>query len=213
MKPDMNFFRAFVFLLVTFAAQCKAGGLDVAESFLSQIERFSAISANFTQRIIDHEGTVLQETSGELLIERPQNIRWLTNPPFEQLVVGNSEYLWVFDPDLEQATRYPGEKVLEGPLSLLMQSAESLAEKNDVSLFVQGKSEFYSLKPIESIGASNFNELEFVFNDGTLGEIKMTDKLDQVSAITFSEVLLDPELKSEIFQFSAPEGADLIINE
>jgi outer membrane lipoprotein carrier protein len=209
----MNTMRIALLLFFLGPVWSVAGGLNEAQSFLNQIQKFSALSADFVQTINDNEGTLLQETKGTLLIQRPQNIHWQTLPPYEQIVVGNDTYLWVYDPDLEQATRYSGQKVLEGPLSILMQSAESLAEQNDVSLFVQGKKEFYSLQPIDAKTESNFNELEFVFEKGKLSQIKIRDKLDQVSAITFNKVKLDPKIQKDRFEFSAPANVDLVIND
>jgi len=82
-----------------------------AQNLVNRLSLMSNLSGKFEQKITDESNEELQKTQGKFVLKRPGNLWWNTAPPFEQLVVSNGEKLWVYDPDLEQVTIYPKEKV------------------------------------------------------------------------------------------------------
>jgi len=48
---------------------------------------------------------------------------------------------------------------------------------------------------------------------GQLVQIHLLDKLNQVVVFEFSNITRNPALKPELFQFSPPEGADVVRDE
>ena len=79
-----------------------AWGIEELQKFVS----FSATGqATFIQRVYDNAGVLVQESSGDIKFSRPGKFKWHYLEPYEQLLVGDGEFLWVYDKDLQQVTQ------------------------------------------------------------------------------------------------------------
>ncbi len=191
---------------------------ETAQALFNELTKIQALQARFDQTISDHEAFVLQESSGRLLLQRPSKLYWQTEPPYEQLIVSNGQKLWVYDPDLEQVTVYDDSKLLQGPVAILTGSAEELNRKYSVDKQVGENAKQYSyvLTP-KALDRDNetkqsFEQLVFEFSGGTLSTIKMQDKLHQTTVIALDSVVLNDALDPQVFEFSVPEGTDIVEN-
>lgn len=192
----------------------------------------TAFSANFSQQVNDEDGSTIDSSSGEIHVQQPSNIRWLATEPFEQLILGNGEYLWQYDADLEQATRY---QYIRGqhdiPSLLLSGSVASIEADYDVAFIAQqqlaavpslgdtkiSKSsaaaedlQGFSLTPKSA--SSLFDQLFIYFNAGKISGLRFIDSFQQDTHIRFSELQLNPKLDPAQFEFLAPAGIDVIID-
>src|SRR5690606_21369700 len=69
-----------------------------------RLEKVDTLEGQFTQTVRDKQGQVIQSGEGEVSIKRPGFFYWENKDPFAQIIVGNPQKLWVYDPDLEQVT-------------------------------------------------------------------------------------------------------------
>src|SRR5436190_18963850 len=83
------------------SASVYAGSLDQLKSFLTGAK---TLKANFEQTVTDRNGKVIQQSSGSMQFSRPGKFRWQYTKPYKQLVVGDGEKLWLYDPELNQVT-------------------------------------------------------------------------------------------------------------
>ena len=81
---------------------------------------------------MDKNGKTQQSATGKLVFSRPGKFRWEYQKPYEQLIVGDGNKLWVYDKELAQVTV----KKLEGALG--SSPAALLAGSNDIG-------EYYNL--------------------------------------------------------------------
>jgi len=86
-----------------------AGSIEKLKAFVAQTQSARAV---FSQQVMDKDGKTVQSGSGRVAFQRPGKFRWEYLKPYEQLIVGDGEKLWVFDKDLSQVTV----KKLEGAL-------------------------------------------------------------------------------------------------
>src|SRR5690606_14912734 len=94
-----------------------AGGVDRLEAFIAGAK---TAEADFTQTVADKSGRVTQQASGRMAFARPGKFRWDYRTPYEQVIVGDGEKLWLYDVDLEQVTVKPLGDVIAGtPAALL----------------------------------------------------------------------------------------------
>ncbi len=207
----LRFFAIAVLGVVSFPLY--AGGSDASAELYLEMEKISSLSASFQQVVKDHEGYVVQEVGGILKLSRPNKVYWETFAPYEQLVVGNESRLWIYDPDLEQVTIQPIGDTLEGPLALLSNSLEELQAKYDVERAPSDSETRFVLVPRDVDESGSFSDLVFGFNQGELSSIVITDKLRQTTKIVLSDVSLNENLPSSTFEFVAPEGVDVVVNE
>lgn len=184
-----------------------------AEELVAVLSDIKTVQAKYSQEIIDHEGLVLQKTQGEFVLARPGKMYWKTAPPYEQLIVGNGEKIWVYDPDLEQVEIHSAGDQMQTPMSLLTSSADTLVKNYAITEQKSETEERFSLAPIDANGAKSqgaFAELQFVFEKGLLTEISLFDKLRQETKIRLSGVVHNETVAEEMFDFVAPEGVDIV---
>jgi len=192
----------------------------------ARLKSVKTFSANFEQNLFNRDGKLLQKTEGRTSLKQPGLFHWETQPPFEQVVIANNESLWVYDPDLEQVTVTPKEKmnsspahILTGDFSLLqgqyfveqLKAVEPRDSATKTTTNAQTKeTESYQMTSLKS-GDTGFQKLSFSFDtSGALVLLELIDKLDQITRISFSDIEINQPMDSEIFNFVPPEGVDLI---
>src|SRR4051812_41859002 len=76
-----------------------ASGLDQLHAFLTGTQ---GAQGAFKQVVVNKDGRTTQTTSGTFAFQRPGKFRWTYEKPFDQLIVGDGEKVWVYDRDLNQ---------------------------------------------------------------------------------------------------------------
>lgn len=178
-----------------------------------KLGHFHSMVARFQQKVYDDYGNTLSYTTGSVSIERPGKFRWYTKSPTEQLILSDGRKLWVYDIDLEQATiqRYePSSESL--PALLLTGNTKDLQDKFSVTVTGPEQRERFSLAPIASENDSLFQRVELFFNNKKISRMLFEDNLGQQTDLVFSNVRINPTIKSSQFQFKAPQGVDVIDN-
>jgi len=208
MKRFLNGFIGLLFICST--AHVVASAEEDLSKRLKAIETFSAA---FTQIISDPSGEEIQSTSGLVQLKTPGLFYWQVNPPYEQLVVANQQFLWVYDADLEQVTISDRQKLDNSPAQILSGDFSSLGDQYSVTEKKQKGGNLYRLKALVD-NNQTFTELLFEFNkQSLLTGMKLTDRLGQVTSVLFSEIKLNAGIADTVFEFGTPEGVDIIVNE
>lgn len=216
MKSAISVITLSVLLLLG-APVSYAGGEDASVSLYALISDIHSLSSEFEQRISDRDNILLQESSGKFSLQRPSLIYWKTLPPYEQEIIGDGSTLWVYDADLEQVTQYPNGELLKGPMALFSNSLEDVRERFHVSLQAientEGLVERYILVPKSSDIDEGFAEIVFEFRGTELGAIEIKDRLQQRTTLSLKNLESNPSMPESTFQFTPPEGVDVLINE
>ena len=202
----MRFFSAIA-LLCVLASNALAD--DIAKlDLIERLEAYQTITANFEQRTYRDNNLAVEQSTGRLQIEKPMKFSWIVSKPFEQQVISDGDTLWVYDPDLEQATYQPiASSVEQSPAMILAQPRRALAEKYDVRLATSDDLNVYRLTPRDP--ESVFEELTLLFEKDVIQELRIKDSLGQETVVTLSDVQYDPPIDPEIFNFTPPPGTDL----
>lgn len=164
-----------------------------------------SMSANFTQTT---QGGKNSKFSGTMAVQRPNQFRWETKSPSEQLVVANGNTLWVYDKDLAQATRQAtSNQVGETPALLLSGSPKQIADSFSIDQPNKDKN-YYVLKPKSN--NANFKNLSISFNGGRPVMMVLNDNLGQTTTIEFSNIKMNSTIAPSQFRFTPPAGVDVI---
>ena len=87
------------------------------DKFLTEVDSFEG---HFKQTVLDEDGEVIQDSAGDVALDKPGRFRWQYTQPYPQLILADGEYLWIFDEELLQATAKPIEEALgNAPIMLL----------------------------------------------------------------------------------------------
>lgn len=207
----MNKLISFVvgFGLVLTAGLANAD-LAASKDLSERLSGMQAFQAEFVQTVMDGQGNMLQSTSGEMAVQRPGLFYWQAHPPLEQLVVSDGEQMWSYDLDLEQVTvQAMDQRLTQTPALLLSGEIDDLSESYEVSSFnISDQVKQFHLTP--KTPDSLFETLRLTFAEGILVQMHLLDSLGQRSSLEFSNVKVNPSLSKSLFQFTPPEGVDVI---
>ena len=174
--------------------------------------KVSSMQANFTQYTLDPQGKPLQTLTGLMSVKRPGFFRWDTQQPFTQLIIANGQVVWVYDPELQQATRQQLDKQVGNTPALLLSGDTSkisatftIADDKTAPKNVKA----FLLKPKDKDAL--FDVMRLAFNKGSqLTSMQMKDSLGQKTDISFSGIRVNGKIADTLFQFTPPKGVDVI---
>ena len=205
----MRLIRMLLVTALTFSAiPAHADSKDVAR--LTQLlEKSQTLTARFSQLTLDGGGTQLQETAGEMALQRPGLFNWHTDAPQEQLMVSDGKKVSLWDPDLEQVTiKKLDQRLTQTPALLLSGDVSKISESFDISSKEAGGVVDFVLKP--KTKDTLFDSLRLSFRNGVINDMQLIDSVGQRTNILFTEVKANESIAASKFQFQIPKGADVI---
>lgn len=195
-------------LLLPLAAQ--AGGVDKLHQFLDSTRSFRA---EFLQTVVAKNGRKPQLSAGLMLFSRPGKFRWQVEKPYPQLMVGDGEKFWIYDPELKQVTvKKMGKALGATPAALLAGEpgkGNSTLEKN---FSLKDGGEHDSLDWVEATpksADSGFEKVRLGFQGDVLKAMELQDAFGQTTTLVFQRVERNPALAPGLFHFTPPPGADV----
>ena len=190
-----------------FAGAASAGARDDLATFTKDLE---GLQAPFTQQVFDPNGKLKETSSGSVALSAPRLFRWEYRKPYEQLIVADGSNVWVYDPDLQQATRRAQGTAEQGsPLAALIDPAKL---DRDYVVTEAGDADglhWLALKPRATDGAG-FASARLGFGKGGLEVMQFVDALGQESVIDFGAWKRNPAFPAATFRFAPPKGVDVI---
>lgn len=180
-----------------------------AAALSARLDGLEHFAATFIQAIAGNRGQVLEQSTGYVLLDRP-NFKWVVDAPYPQVIVTEGDKLKVYDPDLEQLTIRPlADALTDTPISLLTRSEVNLGD------------EFHIVRlPLEEEGVDTyivsprgedtlFAEIRLSFSAAGLASLGIYDHLGQYTEIRFQA---DPDrvIQSADFVLEVPPGTDVI---
>ncbi len=192
---------------MAFGSAVQAGGLQQLKQFYQNTQ---AMTANFHQVVSDRQGRKVQEVEGKMLIQRPNRFRWDYQKPFEQEIVSDGEYVYLYDVELEQVTVNPVSKTLNSSPAALLSGNNALEQNFTLADLDKGDAlAWVQVNPKQN--DTGFNQIELAFSfSGELTQMLLVDSFGQQTAITFSNQNNNPKIPADNFIFKAPEGVDVL---
>lgn len=205
--------RLLLALALMLPALASAAAAKTAlQDFVGAVDR---LSADFEQVQKDEQGKVLQTSTGKLWIARAAasgetgRFRWSYETPYPQLMVCDGTTLWMYDPDLAQATRRPAGQTLQGtPAQLLTDSAALEKHFNVEPAGTEGKATRLKLVPRNP--DSDFTSIELWLAGGVPQRMRFHDPLGGSSDVRFSNIRTDVSVDPALFRFAPPKGTEVI---
>lgn len=198
---------AWLALLLGISLGATAAGTQARlEAFLERVE---TLRANFSQRLFDEEGRLIESSAGRFYLARPDRFRWNYHEPYVQEIVADGSRVWMYDSELEQVTvRGLGDTLGSSPARLLSSEAP-IGEAFEIrELGSQDGLHWLELRPRDA--ESTFVALRIGFDNGTLRRMELQDNFGQNTQLTFEAVEENPALPPETFHFTPPPGVDVI---
>ena len=200
-------FSAFVlFLGGLLAFPVHAGPIEKMREFIQQTRSARAV---FTQTVADSSGQISQKASGTVQFQRPGKFRWTYSKPYEQLIVGDGETLWIYDKDLNQVTQRKLDKALGSSPAALLAGADDIEKYFSLNAIgKKGKLDWLEVRPYDE--DSLFDKVRMGFNKNTLEVMELFDHFGQKTTIRLSRLERNPVAPADTYTFTIPDGADVV---
>lgn len=183
-----------------------AGPIEKLRAF---IEQTRSARATFNQIVTDSGGQVAQKANGTVQFERPGKFRWAYEKPYEQLIVGDGSKLWIYDKDLNQVTQRKLDKALgSSPAALLAGSDDVDRYFSLNALGVRKQLDWLEVRPLDE--ESLFEKVLMGFRGNMLEIMELHDHFGQKTTIRLQKMQRNPKSSPELYQFTVPEGADVV---
>ncbi|MDD1968387.1 outer membrane lipoprotein chaperone LolA [Pseudomonas sp. NPDC090203] len=194
--------------LAVSAIPAHADSKDVAR--LTQLlENSKTLSGRFSQISLDGSGTQMQQTEGDMTLQRPGLFYWHTDAPQEQTMVSDGKKVTLWDPDLEQATiKTLDQRLTQTPALLLSGDVSKISESFDISAKEAGGVIDFTLKPKSK--DTLFDNMRLSFRNGVINDMQLIDSVGQRTNILFTGIKANEPVPASKFQFQIPKGADVI---
>lgn len=173
------------------------------------------LSANFVQLNHVEALDTSKQSSGRILVRRPDKIRWETQKPDSSLLVSDGQTFWSYTPPFAEGEN--GQVIIQQATQVQSKLANALLAGS-----------FSSVKGMK-IEKTSENDFILIPKKGTAGSvskvrlhINQADKLiDKVvlehrggnrTEITLSDIQLGAAAEESLFNFQIPKGTDVIKN-
>ena len=187
------------------ALPAHADTVDTLKDFVRDVKTGHA---GFTQTVTSVDGKKKKTTSGTFDFARPNRFRFVYAKPFEQTIVADGQWVWIYDADLNQVSkRKLGQALGATPAALL--AGGSL--ENDFTLAPLPRRDgldWAEAKPKASDGA--FQSVRVGFAGKALAALEIVDSFGQKSVLRFDAFAANGTPPAEAFHFTPPAGADVI---
>jgi outer membrane lipoprotein carrier protein len=199
--------RLIALLVLSFASlAAQAAATQDLQRFFSQVQRYSA---RFDQVTLDEAMNPIQESSGNLWIERPGKFRWNYTVPYEQHIVGDGKQVWVYDVELKQAAVRRMEGALGATPAILLSGRGALEGIFNIKdLGHQGALDWVQMTPKKNDGG--FENIRIGFEKGKIRTLEMVDGFGQTTRVTLRDAKENTQISADKFSFKPPAGVDVI---
>jgi outer membrane lipoprotein carrier protein len=182
---------------------------DAIERFREYLRDTHSGRTRFEQKVFDRSQRLVQASSGSFAFQRPGRFRWEIRAPYEQLIVGDGERVWIYDPDLNQVTvRSLGRALGSTPAALL---AGATDVERAFELSDAGKAdglEWLDAKPRDK--DSGFERIRMGLGAQGVEAMELLDHFGQTTRLRFLHFVSNPTFDPSTFRFAPPKGADVL---
>ena len=207
-RAGMNFATSALTaaLLLAISTAANAGARDQLDAFSKGLK---GLDGQFSQQVFDPRGKQKEASTGRVAVSAPRLFRWEYVKPYPQLIVADGKTVWVYDPDLQQASKRPqGVEEASSPLAILLDPAKL---DRDFTVKEAGASngiEWLQLTPKQADAA--FKTAKLGFGKAGLAEMEYVDALGQRTKISFSGWKRNPAFAKGTFTYVPAKGVDVI---
>jgi len=174
------------------------------------IQETRTVQANFSQALADKNSRITQRSSGIMQFERPDKFRWIYKEPYEQSIIGDGKQVWFYDHDLEQVTIREFNIAIGSSPAALLAGNNAIEENFELNnLGIQEEIDWLEAIPKNTDSTFEFIQMGFSLQ-GELKFMALRDNFGQTTYLSFTELDKNPAFPVNLFQFSPPEGVDVI---
>lgn len=194
------------------------GGAVQAQSvnrIVSEVEqrynRLSALKMDFVQSM-EYAGRKRNAETGTLYLLRPGKMRWDYSDPTGKLAISDGKVFRIYNPNTHQVRQMALEAMsdLRAPLSFLLGRMRLRRMFRNLRLEEDGAQR--TLVGEGRSGQDVYSRVEFTLgaDDSRITGIRIVGRDESVNSYAFSNEESNPRLSAALFEFQAPQGAEVV---
>ena len=174
----------------------------------SYIDGLQSFSANFVQEREEDHFFRVERAKGTFDLVRPGKMRWDYHEPDEQHIVVDGRHLWVYDIELQQVSVRPVSDIQgDIPLAWLLFDEPIEQSYKIIDVGQRDGLTWYNLQPKD---ATFFQSIEIGLKGDEMREVWMYQSTDNVTKVKFNQVRINQPISPRAFNFTPPQGTDLV---
>src|SRR5437660_11589353 len=191
-------------------AFCATAGAASIERYKAFLDGTQSARAQFEQKVYDRSGKLVQQSHGSFVFQRPGRFRWVYEKPADQVIVGDGQRVWIYDPQLNQVTVRKLATALGSTPAALLAGASGIEQAFALSDAGEKDGlEWMEARPRER--EAGFERVRLGFGkDSSLQAMELTDHFGQTTHLRFSHLVRNPQVNPSEFRFDPPKGADVL---
>lgn len=182
---------------------------DVSKRILiDKLKQLDFFSANFSQQVLSDTGELIEESTGNIAISKPNLANWQVVTPDELSIISDGDSVWFYNPWIEQVSVYSlSSAIARTPILLLTSNDETLWQQYSVEQKnSQAQQDTFIISAIDT--NSQIKNLTLVFNakqqGGQLTRFSFLDATGQLSHIKLSAFNDKKAPQQSLFTFVIP---------
>ena len=188
------------------SSAANAGARDDLNAFTKGLK---GLDGQFSQQVFDARGKQKERASGRVAVSAPRLFRWEYTKPYPQLIVADGKTVWVYEPDLQQASkRAQGVEEANSPLAILLDPSKLDRDFVVKEAGTRDGLEWLQLTPKQA--EAGFKTAKLGFGKGGLAQMEYVDALGQRTRIAFTGWKRNPAFAKGTFVYVPAKGVDVI---
>ncbi|ALV06463.1 outer membrane lipoprotein chaperone LolA [Roseateles depolymerans] len=192
-------------VLLAATGLARADGVASLQQFVTEVK---SGRATFNQTVTAPDGKRKKATTGTFEFQRPNQFRFSYDKPAEQLIIGDGKKVWVYDPDLAQASVRNMDQALGATPVALLAGGDLSKDFILKSQPAEQGVEWALATPKRS--DSGLQSLRLGFRGRELVALEIVDAFGQRSVMQFNSVQVNAKVAPERFRFDPPAGTDVM---
>ena len=193
-------------LFAAVALSCASAFATATDELRDFVKTVKSGKSTFTQTVTAPNGKQ-KLSNGSFEFSRPNRFRFVYEKPYAQTVVGDGAKVWIYDPDLNQASsRKVGDALANTPAALIVSNdidkVFTLADQPS-----KDGLDWVVATPRQAEGT--VRSLKVGFRNHALAQLEIDDSFGQKSLIVFNAFEPNAKLAADTFVFTPPKGADV----
>ncbi len=186
---------------------------EATQALVARIQKTYApvdtLSASFVQ--VTESGLYgREEQYGELVMQRPNRMRWDFAGSGKQYVLDGST-LWIYQPAQKQVLRFTSIQEQSMIANNLLMSLHRVGDEFEASALAAETGHRLQLVPKDSALRAQVKQIVLSLDAKlALSGLRLVDPLDNVTDLTFRKTRLGPKVPEGAFTFAVPEGVEII---
>lgn len=192
-----------------FAHSTQLAAKSIPAQLEALVNSIQSMQADF-QQTVKQGDKVVSKTRGRMAMQKPGHFYWQTDPPYSQVIYISNKIMWVYEPDLKQATmKAVGDDAATTPAALLSGYDKRLTTYYKMNT-IEGENNTIGYQLTAANKNASLRYIYLRFQGDKLLQMYIKDQLDQSMEINFSHLRVNQPVDKALFQFVPPAGTDVV---